>query len=182
MLELTITQIAARLGVSERTAHRYLAAGKFHTEPGRKGRYLVDPDELDRLAASDPDEVAKLAAAVEALTRRVEVLESQAQPRPVRQRINIPGNIDQAQARVGEMVSARQFVQLHGLTKDRLATWLNNGEIQATPVARGQGQVSMLNQAQQAGAVAFWERAGIVYQRCHDCPHISHAGGDSPQV
>src|SRR5579884_2730247 len=109
MLELTITQIAARLGVSERTAHRYLAAGKFHTEPGRKGRYLVDPDELDRLAASDPDEVAKLAAAVEALTRRVEVLESQAQPRPVRQRINIPGNIDQAQARVGEMVSARQF-------------------------------------------------------------------------
>src|SRR5579872_7071687 len=42
-----------------------------------------------------------------------------------------------------QMVSARQFVQAHGLSKDMLAKWLRLGNITATPVPRGQGQIAM---------------------------------------
>jgi len=128
MLELTVTQIAARLGVSERTAHRYIATGKLQTTPARRpGRHLVDPDELDRVAVNDPDEIAALVSAlatvrqsqarhweeIQELHRRVEALERQAQTRgPARRQGSEPSDTPEL---APGLVSAASFAQLHGI-------------------------------------------------------------------
>ena len=52
---LTTTQIAARLGVSERTAQRGIASGQIHAERRGQNRYEISEEELTRLAADrDP--------------------------------------------------------------------------------------------------------------------------------
>ena len=52
---LTLTEAAARLGVSEKTAGRYVAAGKL---PARRnpasGRLLFRREDIDALAAGAP--------------------------------------------------------------------------------------------------------------------------------
>ncbi|MBV9468251.1 MAG: excisionase family DNA-binding protein, partial [Abitibacteriaceae bacterium] len=47
---LTATQIAARIGVSERTALRWIAEGKLPATQLRHGHYLVNSDDITALA------------------------------------------------------------------------------------------------------------------------------------
>lgn len=64
-LELTITEIAARLGVSERTALRRIADGKLSAKKVGRNKYLVKSEDLDELAPRA--KLATLAKQVEAL-------------------------------------------------------------------------------------------------------------------
>ena len=49
-IELTITEIAARLGVSERTALRRIADGKLSAQRLGANRYLVSTEDIEELA------------------------------------------------------------------------------------------------------------------------------------
>lgn len=53
-MHTTTKDAAAKLGKSVRTIHRMVAAGELHPigkAPGVRGAYLLDSDEVDRLAA-----------------------------------------------------------------------------------------------------------------------------------
>ena len=52
MLELTTTQIAARLGVSERTVRRWIRIEKLRVQAVAQHRYLVEESDLLSLAVS----------------------------------------------------------------------------------------------------------------------------------
>lgn len=64
-LELTITEIAARLGVSERTALRRIADGKLSAKKVGRNKYFIKSEDLDEL--SPRAKLATLAKQVEAL-------------------------------------------------------------------------------------------------------------------
>lgn len=168
--ELSIAQIAARLGISERTARRWIETGVLWIEPGRRrGYYVADVDQLEQLARNDPDELTALRAELTALTRRVEELEQMSQPRAR----SAPTRRTDQTLPAGETTSARQFYEAHGLTRYILAGQIQRGEVQVTPTPRGKGQLNILTREQQTQAVAFWQQTGLPFSPCGpDCPGI----------
>lgn len=184
MAELTVAQIAARMGISERTARRWIETGTIKTEPGRRrGYYRVDLHELEQKARNDPDELTALRAEVAALSRRVEELERQVQEGPARPKARMLRpvrsyyHVDQDDQE-GDLTPARTFAEAHGFTRDLMAGWIKRGEIQTTPVSPGtKGQTQhKLTPGQEQAVIAFWERAGLVYERCPRCPHEPQSG------
>lgn len=122
-LELTITEIAARLGVSERTALRRIADGKLSAKKVGRNKYLVKSEDLDELAPR-----AKLAT----LAKQVEALQSVASgqdiqvPSPDREQITalaselsyqgeiieaLKGELAELQARVTSLEQDRMVPQ-----------------------------------------------------------------------
>lgn len=90
MLELTVTQIAARLGVVERTAHRYIQKGTIAVQPGRNKRYyLVEETELERCSeALRDDDFSLLYEQVQRLEKRLDALEQGKKRKPTSQSAN----------------------------------------------------------------------------------------------
>lgn len=192
-VELTTAQIAAKVGVSERTIQRWIAKGTLTARPSRsavhyfgarpKNRYWVDEDQLAALATETPDDLAELKTQVAALTRRVEELERQAQEESTRPKarmlrpVSAYYHVDQDD-QGSELTLARTFAEVHGFTRDRMAGWIKRGEVQTTPVNYGsQGQTQhKLTPSQEQAIIAFWEREGLDYERCPRCPHEPQSG------
>jgi hypothetical protein len=116
----------------------------------------------ERLEALERGYMSQLNQMTEVLLALKEIRDAQAAPRTRKVSQAQTSSLDQP---AGEMITARQFVEAHGFTKDWLATWVENGEFQVTLVPRGQGHVKMLTAEQQAAVIAFWERTGVAYQK-----------------
>ena len=77
MEELTATQIGARLGVSERTAQRYIKSGKLKAVLQANGYYLVDTASINALKPPTLPTVTTSASALADMLNRIEALEQQ---------------------------------------------------------------------------------------------------------
>lgn len=176
-MELTITQIAARLGVSERTAQRWQAKGLLQATPTKRNRYQVDQQQLDELAVIEPDQITDLKSQIAALTDRIAELERITRELQPIHRSSTPKT---QPARPTSTIftegtlPARNFAQAHGFSRDRMIGWIRAGMIDSTPVGfgrEGDRVQHQLTPAQQAAAIQFWESHAIPYQRCTYCPH-----------
>ena len=85
-MELTTTQIAARLGVSERTVQRWIADGKLKAQRIAHHRYLIEESDLNALISPQGKElqtqfavsqleIRSLKREVEGLKQRISKLE-----------------------------------------------------------------------------------------------------------
>ena len=83
--ELTCAQIAARVGMSERTIQRYISKGKLPARPLARNRFAVESDDIDALilpehaietTESTTTTTATLEARIQALESRVALLEA----------------------------------------------------------------------------------------------------------
>lgn len=73
---VTTSQVAAMCGVTVRTVHRWVDAGRLrpmHQLPGETGAYLFDPAEIERLLVDQRPRIesrlTRLAAARDAIER-----------------------------------------------------------------------------------------------------------------
>lgn len=180
-LKLTTTQIAARIGTSERTAQRWIASGKLKAKPVSRNKYEVNESDLEALTVHDDasDEIMALRGQVSELEQRVEALERQlntltppapkqkARPEYAATPFNQEGN-----------VSARSFAERHGLTRDQMEGWIKRGTFETTPTPYGQRIQNMLSPTQQVAALAYWQNSGISYTPCEQCPHANQTSRD----
>jgi len=170
---LTATQIAARIGISERTALRWIAEKKLPATPLRHGHYLVKSEDITALAPLAYNQViesrlAELERQMQALQTRIEALEKQ-------RSVRTPRAVQPASAASTEkgIPSARSFAEAHGITRWRMEGQIKAGAFETTPVVvNNAGRiVQSLNQEQQAAVIAHWDSIGLEYTRCADCPH-----------
>lgn len=178
---LTATQIAARIGVSERTVLRWIAENQLKATQIRRGHYLVDSDAITALASVPMSQaiesrLIELERQIRALETRVGELERRPAAPPVRtlRPTPAPYNTGAVSTEKG-LPSARSFAEAHGITR-----WRMEGQIKARAfettgvVVNSAGRVvQSLNQEQQAAVIAHWDAIGLEYTRCADCPHIA---------
>ena len=190
MEELSTTQIAARIGRSERTAQRYIASGKLKAVPLANNRYAVESADLEALLLPTHGEPADtgtrlrldvLEYQVDNLQRRVATLEShQAIQQEQGSTIPIPPThapqIEPQRETEGMLpggyITARKFAQNHGFSRDRMETWIRLKAFETTPTPYGKLTQHILSVEQQQGVIRYWQRNHIPFTQCEQCPHI----------
>ncbi len=195
MIRLTATQLAARLGVSERTVQRHINDGHIHAREIKRGLYEIEESDLERLAAErDPhsSEIARLAEELEAVKRdlvaqraELETLKSEmaelrlaASPSPEYQ---APVSESRRAAPFmdvsGRTVSAGDFAEKHRVNPRTMRDYIggkrfNGDRIEAVVIGRaGAHTIHGLTRQQQYEAILFFGRNGVFYTPCPDCPH-----------
>lgn len=178
---LTATQIAARIGISERTALRWIAEKKLPATLIRHGHYLVNSEDIMALVPVAYSQViesrlADLERQIRALETRVGELENRpGKGAPVRtlRPAPIPYNVTSSDQ---DVISARSFAKAHGISRDRMENMVKAQVFPTTPVPHGvNGIIQSLTREQQAGVIAYWDSRGIAYTRCEHCPHSAIA-------
>lgn len=180
---LTTTQIAAKLGISERTALRWIAQKRLTARLLKNGRYAVSSDDLKALAPTYAEQVIEsrvieLERQIRILEARVEQLEKRPAVSPARILRPAPAPYSTGAASTEKgLPSARSFAELHNVTRWRMEGQIKAGAVATTPVVvNSAGRiVPSLNQEQQAAVIAHWESIGLTYTRCADCPHSAIA-------
>ncbi len=180
-MRATITQLAAYVGVSERTIHRYLAGGKWaHTrlpgglieiddslltqpEEGQEGLLLATLKRIEQKLDS-------LSASVSQLSQSG-TIQPQARPSPARaapvsgpaQRPDIPAGA----------VQVFTFARAHGIPPGTAKDQVKAGRLQdlaVESVSRPGEQEHYFTIEQQQAALQLW-RYHPRFQACADCPH-----------
>lgn len=175
--ELTAAQIAARIGVSERTIQRNIASGKLKARPLRNHKYVVDSDDVDALVLPDhhndlsriealEQEVRRLALVVDALSRgRTET----AAPRPRILQPTLPEYTTSSQKQ--DAITARNFAETHKISRERMEKWIKQDAFETTPEPYRDSVKHMLTPDQQHAVIAYWNANNIIYTACPQCPH-----------
>lgn len=172
MLELSITQMAAQMNVSERTALRYISAGWLNVEKTARGKYRVAREELDQLKKYEPDEIAELREEISQLRQEVERLSSEVQElREPRRPGATVARAKAPQISTPSMVTARSFGEIHGIKRDQMHSWIVRGFFPATSVGLNGRLQYRLDPEQQAGFIRWMQGHNVSFQPCPQCPH-----------
>lgn len=185
--KLSVTQIAARIGMSERTALRWLHDGKLSATRLDDGKWLMMTEDLERVSPSEKidglerrieqlaqrvdkrdERIEVLEQEIELFKSRIEALETQKQAAPVSRPVV---RATTQHVTLGEAVPTRTFAEMHEVTRWSMEGWINRHEVETTPTNRGSKIQHTLNLEQQAAMIHFWQEHNIPYKPCEQCPH-----------
>ena len=184
--ELTAAQIAARIGVSERTIQRYIGDNKLPTKRLAHNKYAIDSNDIDDMRLpehhNEITRIEQIEQKVQTLEHRIVQLEAEIlllksstptkTTMTTQQKVLRPVNIEYKEGTPGESVlSARQFAERHGLSRDRMETMIKRSAFETTLTPFGGRTQHNLTIEQQANVIAYWNASNIPYTACENCPH-----------
>lgn len=176
-MKATVTQLAAYVGKSERTVHRWLASGKYpHSRlPGG----LIEIDDSLLVGPENEHENALLATLtrieqkLDALSAQVGTLTAQPPTSHVQPHRATPARSDEVIYLTPELVAWRKFARLHGIAETTVDKAIKSGRL---PTVAGEwhiGRTIYREGLDAAGRHAFYEQyhTNERFTPCPDCPH-----------
>jgi excisionase family DNA binding protein len=182
-MKLTTTQIAAKLGISERTVQRWIASGRLSARQLARNLYFVEEANLDNLTkhnTSDND-ASDLRQWVEVLEQRIRHLEDTVRriapfrildtQQVVGDEINVESISDSLSGL--DVVLVRTFARQHGLTWEQMQGMISKDAFEVIYRPYGNKGLSrqVLTPQQQTAVIKYLQANDIPYKQCKYCPH-----------
>lgn len=184
--ELTAAQIAARIGLSERTIQRYISDKKLPAKRLAHNKYAIDSNDIDDIKLPEHyNEATRLEEAeqkIRILEDRIFQLENRIskieQHPPTKTTVTTdtkvlrPASVEYKTVALGpDVVSARNFAERHSVSRDRMETMIKRDAFETTPTPYGGRIQQNLTPVQQQAVIAYWNANNIPYMHCENCPH-----------